>query len=100
LASSRVEVTLKRTDEAVVIRVDDDGPGFSEEALATLGQRFVRRTSRGLGLSLSLAMEILRSHGGTVLLEQSALPPGRRGSVGSAVIVTLPVLGAPAAYAE
>lgn len=100
LASSRVEVTLKRTDESVVIRVDDDGPGFSEEALATLGKRFVRRTSRGLGLSVSLAMEVLRAHGGSLALEQSALPPGRRGNVGSAVIVTLPVLGAHATYAE
>lgn len=91
VASSRVEVALVRTDDgAIAIRVDDDGPGFSEEALATLGKRFVRRSSRGLGLSLSMAMDILRAHGATLSLDQSQLPPGRRGSPGSAVVVTFP----------
>jgi two-component system sensor histidine kinase QseC len=91
LASSRVELSLKTAGERVVIRVDDDGPGFAEEARATLGKRFVRRgSSRGLGLSLSMAQDILREHEGTLTLEPSALPPGRRGATGAAVIVTLP----------
>jgi len=92
LASSRVEVSVKAAEEGgVVVRVDDDGPGFPEEARATLGKRFVRRSSaRGLGLSLSMALEILRDHGGTLEIEPSILPPGRRGTTGTAVLVTLP----------
>jgi signal transduction histidine kinase len=91
LASSRVEVTLRVEDGHAVVRVDDDGPGFTEEAKATLGQRFVRRGStRGLGLSLSMAKDILRDHRGSLELEASILPPGRRGLTGAAVIVTLP----------
>lgn len=90
LASSRVEVSVKTEGDKIVLRVDDDGPGFAEDAAATLGKRFVRRSTRGLGLSLSMADEILRAHGGTITLEASTLPPGRKGSVGAAVIVTLP----------
>lgn len=90
LASSRVEVSVKSQDGVITLRVDDDGPGFTEDAAATLGKRFIRRSSRGLGLSLSMAHEIVRAHGGSISLESSALPPGRRGSVGAAVIVTLP----------
>jgi signal transduction histidine kinase len=90
LASSRVEVSVKRVDDNIVVRVDDDGPGFSEDAASTLGKRFVRRSTRGLGLSLSMAHEIVRGHGGSIKLESSVLPPGRKGSVGAAVIVTLP----------
>ncbi|HEY8077175.1 MAG TPA: HAMP domain-containing sensor histidine kinase [Labilithrix sp.] len=98
LASSRVEVSLKQDGERVVLRVDDDGPGFPEEARATLGRRFVRRSSaRGLGLSLSMATEILDGHGGDLAIDTSALPPGRRGTTGSAVIVTLPMRDAAAA---
>jgi signal transduction histidine kinase len=97
LASSRVEVAMTLADGKVTIRVDDDGPGFAEDAKATLGKRFVRRAStRGLGLSLSMASEILRDHGGGLALEASLLPPGRRGTTGAAVVVTLPV-AAPAA---
>jgi signal transduction histidine kinase len=91
LASSRVEVSLTAHDGVVSIRVDDDGPGFSDDSAKTLGRRFITRSSaRGLGLSLSMGVEILRSHRGTLALEQSRLPPGRRGVAGAAVIVTLP----------
>ncbi len=91
LASSRVEVSLKTEGASITLRVDDDGPGFAEESMTTLGQRFVKRSSaRGLGLSLSMAMEILRSHGGSLAITQSRLPPGRRGTGGAAVTLTLP----------
>jgi signal transduction histidine kinase len=90
LASSRVEVSVKCEAGIITLRVDDDGPGFAEDALATIGRRFVRRSSRGLGLSLSMADEIIRGHGGTLNVESSVLPPGRKGAVGAAVIVTLP----------
>ncbi len=91
LASSRVEVSLKAADGTLTLRVDDDGPGFAAESTATLGHRFVKRSSaRGLGLSLSMAIEILRAHGGGLAVTQSRLPPGRRGTAGAAVTLTLP----------
>lgn len=92
VASGRVEVTVDVEGDNIVMRIDDDGPGFSAEATATLGRRFVpRAASRGLGLSLSIATDILRQHGGGLELGQSRLPPGRRGSPGASVIVTLPL---------
>lgn len=95
LASSRVNVSLSLADGEAAIRVEDDGPGLSDESARTLGRRFVARASaRGLGLSLSMAMEILRSHGGALSIEQSGLPPGRKGTPGAAVVVRLPVMSA------
>ena len=91
LASSRVEVSMKATDDYVTIRVQDDGPGFAPDSASTLGQRFVKRSSaRGLGLSLSMGMEILAAHGATLTVEASTLPPGRRGNAGAAVVIALP----------
>lgn len=91
LASSRVEVSLKSADGFLTLRVDDDGPGFSEDSASSLGRRFVKRSSaRGLGLSLSMATEILRSHGANLSIEPSKLPPGRRGNLGAAVVISLP----------
>jgi signal transduction histidine kinase len=91
LASSSVEVSLETEGGSIALRVDDDGPGFAEESTATLGQRFVKRSSaRGLGLSLSMAIEILRAHGGSLAITQSRLPPGRRGTSGAAVTLALP----------
>jgi signal transduction histidine kinase len=92
LTSSRVAVDVKRTDSNVVIRVQDDGPGFSNEDLHTFGQRFTpRSTLRGLGLSLSMAKDVLAAHRGELSVETSSLPPGRRGGCGAAVLVTLPL---------
>ena len=91
LASSRIEVSVRKEPGRVVFRVDDDGPGFGEDAARALGRRFVRRSAaRGLGLSLSIATEVLHAHGGSLSISQSALPPGRRGSAGAAVVITLP----------
>jgi signal transduction histidine kinase len=90
LAASRVAVSVKRDDGRIVIRIDDDGPGFSDDAKANLGRRFVRRrSSHGLGLSLSMAIEILAEHGGTLTLEPSLVPPSRHRVAGAAVVVTL-----------
>ncbi len=91
LASSRVEVQLKADRETITLRVDDDGPGFPPDAVATLGKRFSRAVSRGLGLSLSMAIEILHAHDAKLEIETSMLPPGRKGVSGAAVILTIPV---------
>ena len=93
-ACSKVLVTITVEGANAVIRIEDDGPGFPADALATLGRRFVRRSaSRGLGLSLSMAVEIVGDHGGTVTVETSSLPPGRRGIAGAALVIALPLAG-------
>jgi signal transduction histidine kinase len=95
LASSRVLVEIEHEAERKVVRVrvHDDGPGFPEEVMSTLGERFTPRSSvRGLGLSLSMAKEVLAAHGGELHVETSSLPPGRRGVRGAAVVVTLPLV--------
>ena len=93
LASSRVTVDVGHADGKVTVRVQDDGPGFPNEALATLGQRFTPgSTARGLGLSLSMAKDVLAAHNGTLSVDASTLPPGRRGNRGAAVLMTLPLL--------
>lgn len=91
IASSKVQIAIAKEGDAVVVRIHDDGPGFHEDALATLGERFVARNAmRGLGLSLAMAKDVLDAHGGTLSVEQSALPPGRRGTPGACVVVSLP----------
>ena len=63
------------------IRVTNTGPGIPEAHQPRLFERFYRgdpaRSTRieGVGLGLSLSREILRAHGGELLLESSA--PGR-----------------------
>ena len=70
----RARVILTRTPDAVEIVVEDEGQGIPEEEFERVFQPFVRlessrnRQTGGVGLGLSIARSLVRSHGGDVLL--------------------------------
>lgn len=95
LASSKVAVDVTVGEGSVTVRVHDDGMGFKPEIAEALGERFTTRMgARGLGLSLSIAKEVLAAHGGSLEVGSSKLPPGRRGGTGASVALTLPTMPA------
>jgi signal transduction histidine kinase len=83
-------VKLQRTVQNVQIDIDDDGPGIPADDAEAVFEPFRRlETSRnketgGNGLGLSIARNIVRAHGGDILLRN--LPGG-----GLRASVTLPV---------
>ena len=85
-----VEVSVEREGGQAAIRVRDTGPGIAEEYRDSIFQPFFRvdksrsRAMGGVGLGLALVQEIVRLHGGTVRVEQSA-------DTGTTILVTLPV---------
>lgn len=85
-----VEVSVEREGGQAAIRVRDTGPGIAEEYRGSIFQPFFRvdksrsRAMGGVGLGLALVQEIVRLHGGTVRVEQSA-------DTGTTILVTLPV---------
>ena len=85
-----VELSVEREGSQAAIRVRDTGPGIAEEYRDSIFQPFFRvdksrsRAMGGVGLGLALVQEIVRLHGGTVRVEQSA-------DTGTTILVTLPV---------
>lgn len=81
--------TFVLDEERITILIDDDGPGFSEEARSLLLEPFVRaepsrsRGTGGAGLGLSVARSLTEAHDGAISLENT--PRGGR------VKVTLPL---------
>lgn len=65
-----VTVTAAREDDAVLLRVLDDGPGIAPADQNRIWDRLYRgdqsRSERGLGLGLSLVRAIVQAHGGSV----------------------------------
>jgi two-component system phosphate regulon sensor histidine kinase PhoR len=84
-----VDVYTETDDEGehIVIAVADTGPGIAEEHLDNLFKPFYRATtdSRGAGLGLSIAYEIVALHGGTIEVESTV-------GMGSRFIVRIPLV--------
>ncbi|KQS07935.1 histidine kinase [Curtobacterium sp. Leaf183] len=91
-----VEVSVGRSEDEVVVRVTDDGPGVPEAERTRIFDRLVRLDagrddrSGGAGLGLPIARGIARAHGGELVC-----PPGGA----TAFVLTVPAVraaGAPA----
>lgn len=75
-AQSRVLVAVGRDHEGLtLVRVDDDGPGMTEEQAALAVQRGKRLDERapGSGLGLSIVADLAERYGGSFELSSSAL---------------------------
>lgn len=70
----RADVRLVRRERNIVIEVSDSGPGIPEDRQASVFEPFVRveesrsRNTGGMGLGLSIARQIIASHGGNIHL--------------------------------
>ena len=58
---------------AVQVTVDDDGPGISPERRESVFRPFESSEAGGTGLGLTIARDIVRAHGGEIMLEESPL---------------------------
>jgi two-component system sensor histidine kinase BaeS len=69
-AGGTVDVQVEVAGQSAALEVRDDGPGFSDEALPHVFERFYRgeasRTIPGSGLGLAIVREIVVRHGGTI----------------------------------
>lgn len=87
-----INLSMGRQGKDAVLKIHNDGPQFSQEALDHLFERFYRgekardRASGGTGLGLAIARNLAEAHGGTLTAENH---PER----GVVFTLTLPVNG-------
>ena len=72
-----IELSKKKTN--LVIKVEDDGPGIPENEYENVFKPFYKidkgraDSKSSVGLGLSIASDIIRSHGGNIRLNKSSL---------------------------
>ena len=75
--AKNIDIKLNKTANNITITIDDDGPGISENERTNVFKPFYKiDKSRGdskssVGLGLSIASDIIQSHGGNIKLETS-----------------------------
>ena len=75
----KVEISTKKIVKDLIILIDDDGPGIPKEEYEKVIKPFYRidksrgQNKSGVGLGLSIANDIVRSHGGSIFLGKSPL---------------------------
>jgi signal transduction histidine kinase len=86
LAGVRKSERFSIGERAVVVRIEDSGPGIPQEHLQKIFDPFfsTKPTGRGTGLGLSVSQQIVEMHGGTIEV-------GNRETGGARVTVTLKV---------
>jgi signal transduction histidine kinase len=93
-SAGRLAFSVAERDGAVLLQVDDDGPGIPEADRERVFERFVRlddgraRDAGGSGLGLAIVSELVAAHGGSVAVAGSPLG-------GARVQVSLPRLADP-----
>jgi two-component system osmolarity sensor histidine kinase EnvZ len=77
--ANKVDIKLNKKNTNVFITIDDDGPGIPVKELNNVFKPFYKidkgRTDSksSVGLGLSIASDIIRSHGGNIKLEKSKM---------------------------
>jgi two-component system osmolarity sensor histidine kinase EnvZ len=71
--AGRVQLAAIRGERAVLVTVDDDGPGIPPDRRESVFRPFESDSTGGTGLGLTIARDIVRAHGGDIVLEDSPL---------------------------
>ena len=75
----KVNLELSKNNNNLFIKIEDNGPGIPEEEYKNVFKPFYKidkgraDSKSSVGLGLSIASDIIRSHGGNIKLEKSSL---------------------------
>ena len=73
-----INISLKKDKNNIYIKIDDDGPGIDEKELENVFKPFYKIdkgrdiSKSSVGLGLSIASDIIKSHGGKINLTRSS----------------------------
>ena len=75
--AKKVEVKIEKQQESIIIAISDDGPGIPQEEYENITKPFYKidksrsEKKSSVGLGLSIASDIVKSHGGDITFAKS-----------------------------
>ncbi len=77
--ANKIQINLNKKNTNIFISIDDDGPGISKNEYENVFKPFYKidkgraDSKSSVGLGLSIASDIVKSHGGNIKLEKSKM---------------------------
>ena len=77
--ANKINVQLSKKNSGIIITIDDNGSGIAEKEYDNVFKPFYKidkgrgDSKSSVGLGLSIASDVIKSHGGNILLEKSHL---------------------------
>jgi two-component system, OmpR family, sensor histidine kinase ChvG len=100
--NGKIRISCRRSGAAIVIIVDDDGPGIRPDAMEKIFERFYtdrpqQSFGQNSGLGLSISKQIVEAHGGRLSVQNRLVGAGQCGGgeaavLGARFIVELPAM--------
>ena len=79
-----IKINTNKYKNYLVLSIEDNGPGFSEDILKKAFEPYVTTKSHGTGLGLAIVKKIIEEHEGTIVIENIK-------SGGSHINIQLPI---------
>jgi signal transduction histidine kinase len=71
--NGKIQATLRRHDDTIEVRVEDNGPGIPVDIRGQLFEPFVSSGKHyGTGLGLTVVQKIVEDHGGSIRVEETS----------------------------
>ena len=65
-AKKIVTVELQYLEKFILIKLSDDGPGFSKDIIDKLGEPYISKNNKGMGLGIFIAKNLIENMGGNI----------------------------------
>ena len=71
IAQPQIMLRTETQGGEILLRVEDNGTGFSESVLSRAFEPYVTTKAKGTGLGLAIVKKIVEEHGGRITIENS-----------------------------
>ncbi len=70
-AEATISIDYQKLETTQIISIRDNGPGIPKEELEEIFVPFFTTKKQGSGIGLSLSKQIMKAHGGNILVQSS-----------------------------
>ena len=70
-SKSQVNILLFKLDNGFLIKIEDDGSGFSKDVLDKLGEPYISKSKKGMGLGIFIAKNLIENMKGDIIFYNS-----------------------------